>query len=142
MSVYLKRKLDKSGSYNVYFHGHVSRDELYTALKAARLAVFPSLSEAFALAVLEAMAAGCPVVYTTQSSGPEVIDDGETGLLVDPAQPKEISSAVSELLQDDDLARKLGAAGRASVSRRFSLDTLVPENERFYEACVRTFSNR
>ena len=139
MSLYLKKRLEVSPDCNVQFHGHVPRDEVYTALRSARLAVFPSYSEAFAHSVLEAMAVGCPVVYTRRASGPEVIDHNETGLLVDPAQPADISSAISSLIDDNALARRLGAAGRHMVSKRFSLDTLVLQNERFYETCRSTF---
>ena len=120
----------------VRFHGHVARGELLARLQAARAAVFPSYAEAFAMAPLEAMACGTPTVYPRRGSGAEVIDDGRTGLLVDPDRTAELAGALVRLLRDDDLAGRLGAAGRAHVGARFGMDVVVRENEAFYERAL------
>ncbi|HEU6450853.1 MAG TPA: glycosyltransferase [Gemmatimonadaceae bacterium] len=130
------------GSERVHFHGHVSRAELKRALAAARAAVFPSYAEAFALAPLEAMAAGCPTIYSTRGSGPELIDDGRDGLLVDPDEPEQIAAALSRVLEDDALAAALGAAGRRRVEESFSLDVALERNVEFYARCIRSFAAR
>jgi len=71
----LKKLIDTDALSSVIFHGHVLREELLTALTTAAVAVFPSYSECFSMAPLEAMAAGCAVVYTCRTSGPELITD-------------------------------------------------------------------
>lgn len=124
---------------SLHFHGHVDRAEIFTALQTARLAVFPSYAEAFALAPLEAMAYGCPTIYSRRGSGPELIEDGRDGLLVEPDRPHEIAEAVARLLTDDDLARRLGRGGRERVMKHFSAETLLAQNVAFYEECLSEF---
>jgi len=87
------------------------------------------------------MAQGCPTIYSMLGSGPELIDDGRDGLLVDPASPQQIAEAIVCLLRNDDLARRLGAAGRERVQRAFSIDRIVRINEDFYAECARRFRN-
>lgn len=130
------------GEHRVHFHGHVSRAELLRALGSARAAVFPSYAEAFALAPLEAMAAGCPTIYSTRGSGPELIDDGRDGLLVDPDEPERIADALIRVLEDDSLAWTLGAAGRRRVVENFSVDAAVVRNAEFYARCIESFGAR
>jgi glycosyltransferase involved in cell wall biosynthesis len=142
MRAELLRRLPDAARESVRFHDHVSRAVLYEALATARAAVFPSFSEGFAWAPLEAMANGCPTVYTRLGSGPELITDGEDGLLVDPARPAEIATALLRLLQDAELARRLGEAGRARILGAFTLEKLLPANEAFYADVVRSFRPR
>lgn len=125
---------------SVFFHGHVGAAELREALSTARVGVFPSYSEAFALAPLEAMAYGCPTISTKLSSGPEGVRHDTDGLLVDPARPVEISNAILRVLQDDSLAERLGQAGRTRVLNAFTLSALLPQNESFYGNVLRAFA--
>jgi glycosyltransferase involved in cell wall biosynthesis len=124
----------------VYFHGHVNRERIFSALQTARLGVFPSYAESFALAPMEAMACGCPTVYTRRASGPELIEQCRDGLLVDPDCPNEITEAVIRLLADDELAKRLGRAGRRRIEESFSIDAMVRQNETFYSSCLSNFS--
>jgi len=117
----------------------VGLGQLRAAFESARAAVFPSYSEAFALAPMEAMAEGCPTIYTGRSSGRELIDDRENGLLVDPDQPQEIAAAIGSLLADDTLADRLGRAGRKTIEERFSPSGLLGRNIDFYSQCVESF---
>jgi len=125
---------------SVHFHGHVSRSDVFSALRTARVAVFPSYAEAFALAPLESMAAGCPTIYSRRGSGPEAIDDGVDGLLVDPDSPAMIAGAILRLLDDDPVAEAIGPAGRERVRRSFSPEVIVERNVQFYERCVGEFA--
>jgi len=138
MRAELEAGLNGLGS-SVHFHGHVSPEVLFQALDTARVAVFPSLAEAFALAPLEAMAHGCATVYSRRGSGPELIRDGLDGLLVDPEDPREIAGAVSRLLVDPELAARLGAAGRERVRRNFASDVVCSRNIDYYETCAREY---
>lgn len=123
----------------VLFHGHVASSTVREALRTARLAIFPSYTEAFALAPMEAMAEGCPTIYTSRSSGAELITDGINGLLVDPDKPDDIARAVVRLLTDDQLADRLGSAGKQRILRDFAWDSIVRENQLFYEHCISSF---
>lgn len=136
MQAYLRTQLDDETAKTVLFHGHVAREELFRAYQGARLAVFPSYAEAFALAPLEAMACGCPVIHTRRGPGPELICDDRDGLLVDPDRPEEIGAAIVRLLADDQAATRLGQAGQARARDCFSLPVLVPQNEAFYASCL------
>lgn len=124
---------------SVIFHGHTPRETLFDAFKFARASVFPSYSEAYGIAPFEAMSCGCPTIYTKRPPGPELIDDGVNGLLVDPDKPDEIAAAILRLLQDDDLARRLGKAGRKLVQEKYSVEAVLPQNIRFYEECIASF---
>jgi glycosyltransferase involved in cell wall biosynthesis len=135
MRAHLKTGLGQNGD-TVVWHGHVPREQLLAALATARAAVFPSHSETLGLAPLEAMACGCPTVYSVRGPGPEVGEHGREIVLVNPASETEIADALVALLTSDQLAARLGAAGRARVAEHFSLETLVVENEAFYRRCV------
>jgi glycosyltransferase involved in cell wall biosynthesis len=103
----------------VTFHGpldHAALARLY-----ARAAVFalPTLREAFGLSLLEAMGFGLPVVATRLEAIPEIVSDGETGLLVPPRDADALGRTLVALLDDPARARRMGAAGRARALARF-----------------------
>jgi len=82
--------------------------------------VFPSTMDTFGYASLEAMAVGVPVISFRCHAAPEIVDDGVTGLLVDPEHGDEpLSAALDRVLDDVDLRTRMGAAGRARVLARF-----------------------
>lgn len=88
------------------------------AMKSAYAMARPSLSEGMPLTVLEAMAAGVPVVAFSVAGTPEVVSNGETGLLVPPADSQELARALSQLMLDPQTARRIGDRARASVRQR------------------------
>ena len=140
MWAYLSSRMGDPAALGVHYHGHVPRPELLQALTCARVAVFPSFIEGFANAPLEAMACGCPTIFTALASGPEVIEDGRDGILVNPREPAQIADAILRLLQDDDLAGRLSAAGYDRVRRDFSIERLLPMNEAMYADAIRSFA--
>lgn len=140
MRAHLEGRLGGSArGAGVTFHGHVDRPVLFEALDEAAVAVFPSRTEAFGIAVIEAMARGCPAIFSTRSAGPEVIRDGHDGLLVDPDDPAAIAGAIVRVLGDRELAARLGARGRERAYSWFSIDVQTGLNERFYERCLSEF---
>ncbi|MDQ3173064.1 MAG: glycosyltransferase family 4 protein [Acidobacteriota bacterium] len=139
MQAFILSQYNGQVAKSVHFHGHVERTELFATLQKARLAVFPSYAEAFAIAPLEAMAYGCPTIYSQRGSGPELIEDGRDGLLIEPDQPDEIAEAIIRVLTDDRLARRLGEAGRERVMKNFSTPVLLASNEAFYQDCLSDF---
>ena len=83
-------------------------------MAALDVLVLPSLQpEPFGLVVLEAMAAGCPVIATNHGGPVEVIEDGVTGVLVPPTDPGPMAEALLMLLREPDRARAIGIRGRA-----------------------------
>jgi glycosyltransferase involved in cell wall biosynthesis len=126
---------------SVHFHGHVPREKLIDVYQTAGVAVFPSRAEAFAMAPLEAMASGCPTIYSERGSGPELLEHGRQGLLVNPDDPEQIAAAIVRLQDDPSFAQQLGDDGRAHVRERFSIEKLTTENVLFYERCVRDFGS-
>ena len=142
MRAELESQLRGPGQESVHFRGHVSLEELLDAFQTARMAVLPSYAEGFSLTPLHAMACGCPTIYTCLGSGPETIEHARSGLLIDPDRPDDIAAAILRLISDDDLARRLGEAGRERVRTRFSLQVLMPQNEAFYRDCLARFSGK
>lgn len=129
----LQALLQKEALQSVHFMGHCDRALLDSALKEAAVAVFPSFAETFGLAPLEAMAQGTATIFTKRTSGPELIEDGVEGLLVDPARPDKIAAAIISLLQDDALRRQLSQQGYDKVNADFSIRSIVAAHVSFYQ---------
>lgn len=100
--------------------GRLSDEELARAYNEAQAVVSPSLYEGFGLPAAEAQACGTPVVATTAGAFPEVIADGETGVLVPPGDARALADAAERLLGDPALRRSMGAAGALRVEQQFS----------------------
>jgi glycosyltransferase involved in cell wall biosynthesis len=94
--------------------------------------VLPSLWEGLPLVLIEAASLGKPIVASAIDGVREVLRDGETGLLVPPAKPAELAAAVVRLLEDRDLAAKLGAAARREIPPRFTLGRMVGDTQNLY----------
>jgi glycosyltransferase involved in cell wall biosynthesis len=95
--------------------------------------VLPSLWEGFGLVLVEAMAAGRPVVASAVGPIPEIVIDGETGLLVPPDDAAALADAIVRLLREPDRAAAMGRAGRARVERELQLDTMIARTEAVYD---------
>ena len=102
-------------------------------LEAADLFVLPSRSEGVPNAVLEAMAMGLPIVASRVGGVPEILRDGEEGLLVEPGEHAPLASACIDLLRSPMLARRLGQAARARAEAEFGLETIIHRYEQLYE---------
>jgi glycosyltransferase involved in cell wall biosynthesis len=116
---------------SVRFEGTVA--DVRPVLAAMDVFVLPSRAEGMSNALMEAMAAGRPVVATAVGGNTEVVTDGETGLLVPPGNPAAIARAVDGLLGDPERASRLGAAARQFVTHHFGARARVAELERLYE---------
>jgi len=107
----------------VHFAGF--QESVYPCLAAMDLYVHPALMEGFGIAVLEAMAMRRPVVATTAGGLPEIVRDGETGMLVPPGDADALARAVLSLLQDSARCRRLGEAGRIRVATHFTVEAMM-----------------
>jgi len=110
------------------------RRDVPLLLSALEVFVLPSLSEGLSMAMLEAMAAGKPVVATRVGGNPELVLDGESGYLVDAESPQALADKVVRLLQDRELANRMGVRGRLRVREKFTLRTMVDAYQRLYES--------
>ena len=107
----------------VFFVGHVPQGpRLWQYYSSASIYVQPSLTEAFALAVLEAMYFGLPVVASAVGGLADLVKDGETGLLVRPGDVASLQNALGVLLRSPALRDRLGRSGR-HIALRYSLET-------------------
>ncbi len=104
-------------------------------LAHVQFCVQPSNDEGLPNAVLEAMAAGVPVVATRVGGIPELLTDGVDGLLVDPGDPRALAAAISRLAGDEALRVRLGAAARERA-RRFSWDACVDQHVQLFEGLL------
>ena len=112
------------------------RSDVADVLRAADIVVLPSLDEGLPLAVLEAMACAKPVVATPVGGVPEAVVDEVTGILVPPSDSESLAAAMLRLLQDRDLARRMGNAGMRRAQEYFSVRRLVTEVEALYEQAM------
>ncbi len=109
---------------------HSELDRLYAR---AAVVVLPSYREGLPLAVIEAMAHGRPVVATTVGGIPELVVDGETGLLVPPGDPQALRSALERLLADPALRRRMGQAGRERIIELCSIEHVAKATRAAYD---------
>lgn len=112
--------------------GRVDEAEKIALLRAAAVVVAPSRYEGFGIPIIEALAAGAPLVTSDAPAGNELIDHQRTGLLALPDDPAALADAIVRLLRDRPLARRLAEAGRAEVFDRYSADRLAADLERLY----------
>jgi glycosyltransferase involved in cell wall biosynthesis len=112
------------------FLGH--RDDVPAVLAEADVFVLPSRSEAFPNSIIEAMAAGLPVVASDVGGIPELVEDGRTGRLVPPGDPQALAGALLELLDHPDRVEAFGREGRDRIERSYSFDRMVQQFETLY----------
>jgi glycosyltransferase involved in cell wall biosynthesis len=108
------------------------RTDVARMLPEIDISVLPSLSEGLSNSLLEAMAAGVPVIATRVGGTPELVEDGTTGLLVPPRDSGALSQSMTLLLDNPQTARRIGAAGRSHVLSRFSIDKMVQDTQALY----------
>jgi glycosyltransferase involved in cell wall biosynthesis len=113
------------------------RGDVPVLLATSDVFVLPSLSEGLSIAILEAMAAGRPVVTTRVGGNPELVLHGQTGILVPPADAPALASAVIALLTNPAAARRLGENGQRHVTERFGIEAMVRQYEAIYNAALK-----
>jgi len=122
---------------SVKFLGHIPYDDMPRIYQQASVVVIPSLVEATSLACLEAMASGCAVVATNIDGLRSLIEDAGNGLLVEPADSEAIADAVTTILADPSLAKKLGQKARERTVADYSWKTQAQKTVQIYENFIR-----
>jgi glycosyltransferase involved in cell wall biosynthesis len=118
----------------VFFPGFVPHEEVPRYFSLARAAAFPSLAdEAFGISICEAMACGVPAIGTTVGGIPEVIEDGQTGLLVKPRDEEALARAIASLHDDEGKRRSMAERGRDRVNESFTWEKVTDRLLRVYE---------
>jgi glycosyltransferase involved in cell wall biosynthesis len=130
----LPRHVKKEAQRRIIVRGYVTYDELPLIYSAATALIFPSLYEGFGLPPLEAMACGCPVVLSNNSSLTEVA--GDAALYIDnPLSSDEISRHVLEIVHNESLRERLRSLGHAQA-RKFSWETTVQKTINAYDSLL------
>ena len=109
------------------------QSNISACLNAMDIFVQPSLSEAFSQVTMEAMGVGLPVVATNVGGASEVIDSGVNGVLIEPNDASAIADEVIRLGRDPELRRRLGDAGRKTVTANFTADQMIERQFKLYE---------
>lgn len=131
---YLMELVEEPYRDQIIFMGAINREkELFPLLCKAHICCFPSHTEAFAIAPLEAMAFGKPVVYSILSSGKEALVHMESGLLCNPKEPENIAENVLLLLNDKALCEKLGSKAKTRVEELFNYNKWITSNVILFE---------
>jgi glycosyltransferase involved in cell wall biosynthesis len=120
----------------VRFLGEVPHEQVPGVLQQLDIFAMPSTYEGFGVAALEAEAMELPVVASRVHGIPDVVVDGETGLLVPPRDRQALAAALDRLASDGDLRRRLGQAGRAFVAEHYSWEENTAQMEALYEAAL------
>ncbi len=114
-----------------------ARSDVPDLLGACDVFVLSSRQEGFPITILEAMAAGKPVVTTDVGGCAEAVVDGETGVVVPPENPEALAEALEYVLTHPDEARRMGEAGRRRVEEHFTVEAMVRKHVEVYERVVR-----
>lgn len=117
---------------DIIFTGYVAHDEVDKYHKMLDIFAAVSLQESFGVSVLEASACGKPVVVSNVGGLPEVVDNGITGIIVESKNSNQLADALVTLINNPDLRKKMGDAGRSKVMRDFSWDSSVKKMLRIY----------
>ncbi len=127
------RALELKADNRVKFLGW--RDDIETIMQIIDLLVLPSLNEGMGRVVVEAMAAGKPVVASNVGGIPDLVAHGQTGFLVPPADEDALAQAIVHLVNDPEQAKKMGVKGRLH-SHRFSLAAMIEKLDAIYEDLI------
>ena len=123
---------------NIIFHGPVDRDMLNEKYAEAAFCVFPSHMETQGLVSLEAMLVGKPVIFSKYGPGPETIEHGETGLLCDVYDPKDIAEKMNWCIEHPMEAKELGDRAQIHVRTKYDPTTILNKNLEFYDKLLKT----
>jgi glycosyltransferase involved in cell wall biosynthesis len=131
----IDKALDSGGMREyVKLLGHVERSQTIALYNECDLFAVPSYYETFCISAAEAMACGKPVIGTSGTALPELVDNGRTGLLVPAGDDRALAGALLRLLNNAELGRKMGEAGREKVLRQYQASDIMSKTIKFYES--------
>ena len=121
----------------VEFRGSLPKAQVLEHLGRCRLFVLPSRYESFSIALLEALSMGCPIIYTERCSGPEVIQNGVSGELVNPDDADTLAAAMLRILGDEGYRQRLMDGARKAAAQYSDGAAWIGSNEQFYQEVLR-----
>lgn len=139
---YVRRTYPDSIGRRIELLGRLPDQDVVRWMQSCDLFVAPSLYESFGLVFLEAMRWGTPAVGTTAGGIPEIIDDGSTGILIQPGNSAALAKALTTLLRDGARRRALGEAGRRKVESQFSLEKMSQRAQALYADVIATWRSQ
>ena len=117
----------------IEFMGAIPQQEVPEYLRSLDIFIMPSLSESFGVAALEAEAVGVPVIATGIGGIPEVVQDGETGFLIEQKNPEALADVILKLLEDEKLRKRMGQKGCQFVKERYDWSNNLDQIESLYQ---------
>lgn len=133
---YLKDEFPAAICQQVQLLGRLPQPEVDRWLQTADVFVAPSLYESFGLIFPETMRWGTPVIGTRVGGIPEIVTDGETGLLIEPSKPEQLAGAIIRFLGNPDLRHRLGTAGRRHVETHFTVERMARDTVELYSSVL------
>lgn len=128
----VKQMVDPRFASRVEFVGFIPHDRIFDEIDSASFCVLPSYFETFSMAAIEVLARCKALIFTSKATGPELIEDGNSGLLVDPDNIEQLAEKMSLLLDDAALRDRMALNGYEMCRRRFSTKVIVPQMEQYY----------
>lgn len=122
------------------FPGRVAADQVAEYQRQSAVSIFPSTWENCAVACLEAMACGRPVIATNVGGFPEMIEPGKSGVLIPPGRADALADAIKHMLADPEQARHLGTNARRRIEERFAADVVARQSLVVYEETIRSWN--
>ena len=134
---YLKEKTKKLDlGKKVIFKGRVSEDEKYQLLSRASVFIHPSLTDVFAITLIEAAQIGIPCIAFDVGANSEIIENGVTGMLAKNPTPNSLSDSILSLFRNDDLALKISENAKNIIPQKFKWQTTVNSLEQTYQSTI------
>jgi glycosyltransferase involved in cell wall biosynthesis len=127
-----RRAAEMDLTHRIAFSGFV--DDVDAVMRDADAVVLSSLSEGLPMSILEAMRAALPVVATRVGGVPEIVIDGQTGILVESRDARALGNAMASLIADRDAASRMGQAGYERLTQTFTIERMVAAYEALYQA--------
>jgi glycosyltransferase involved in cell wall biosynthesis len=118
---------------DVEFLGRISPEDVAKTFNSFDVSVFPSLREGFGVAAIESEACEVPVVVTNVGGHPESLDNGKTGLIVEPKDPEGLKNAIIKIMENDELRFNMGKAGRVFVGENYEVNSNFTDIGKIYE---------
>ena len=131
----LKTQISNLGK-NALFLGEVSEEEKISLMQKASVFVLPSRSEAFGITVIEAMAAGCPVVVSDLPALTEIVEHEKTGLVFPVDEAKALADRILKLLSDHELSQKVSKNAKEKVQEKYNWEKIINRLEKIYRGIL------
>lgn len=121
----------------VEFKGYCNHNEIKKAIDNCSFACIPTYFENFSMVALEVMSRQKALIYTTRTSGKEIIDDGIDGLLVDPTDIKGIEEKINFLIENESIKNKIAKNAYQKIKTQFSISIIAKQLEDFYSQIIK-----